>query len=59
MLSATALKFREWVGGEEKINDYCHSLAIAGGKRMAELLGTRIMDNEDFELTRNMVCIIC
>ena len=53
----TALKFREWLGGEDKINDYCHSLAITGGKKLAELLGTRLMDNENFELTRNMVNI--
>ena len=49
-----ALEFREWMGGEEKINAYCHDLAIKGGKRLAEVLGTRVMDPEG-DLTLNMV----
>ncbi|KDQ26340.1 hypothetical protein PLEOSDRAFT_1065763 [Pleurotus ostreatus PC15] len=49
-----ALRFRAWLGGEEKINRYCHGLAIAGGKRLAEMLGTRVMD-PDGSLTLNMV----
>ncbi|KAF7431200.1 hypothetical protein PC9H_006921 [Pleurotus ostreatus] len=49
-----ALRFRSWLGGEEKINDYCHGLAIAGGKRLAKVLGTRVMD-PDGSLTLNMV----
>ncbi|PPQ95574.1 hypothetical protein CVT26_008602 [Gymnopilus dilepis] len=49
-----ALEFREWMGGEEKINAYCHDLAIEGGKRLAEVLGTRVMDPEG-DLTLNMV----
>lgn len=49
-----ALEFRHWVGGEEKINAYCHSLALKGGKRLAELLGTSVMD-EDGDMTANMV----
>lgn len=53
-----ALQFRKWIGGEKKINDYCHNLAIAGGKRMVEIFGTRLMDTEDYELTLNMVWII-
>ncbi|KAH7915673.1 pyridoxal phosphate-dependent transferase [Hygrophoropsis aurantiaca] len=54
-LSATAaLDFRQWLGGEYKINEYCHNLAIAGGKRLAELLGTSVLDPEG-DLTLNMV----
>ncbi|KAL4261012.1 Pyridoxal phosphate-dependent transferase [Pleurotus pulmonarius] len=49
-----ALRFRAWLGGEEKINEYCHKLAIDGGKRLAEVLGTRVMD-PDGSLTLNMV----
>jgi len=42
------------MGGEEKINDYCHNLAIEGGKLLAKILGTRVMD-PDGEQTLNMV----
>ncbi|KAI5119002.1 hypothetical protein M0805_004412 [Coniferiporia weirii] len=49
-----ALDFRKWLGGEEKINDYCHNLALTGGRRLAEILGTRVMD-ENGEFTANMV----
>ncbi len=50
----TALNFRKWLGGEEAINTYCHNLAVSGGKRLAEILGTRILD-ETGEITLNMV----
>ncbi|KAF8558146.1 PLP-dependent transferase [Imleria badia] len=49
-----AIDFREWLGGEYKINDYTHALAIAGGKHLAERLGTSVMD-PDGEFTLNMV----
>ncbi|KAH8109430.1 PLP-dependent transferase [Phellopilus nigrolimitatus] len=49
-----ALNFRQWIGGEKKINDYCHILALSGGRRLAEILGTRVMD-EDGAFTANMV----
>ncbi|EGO00934.1 hypothetical protein SERLA73DRAFT_178940 [Serpula lacrymans var. lacrymans S7.3] len=51
-----ALDFRDSIGGEETINAYCHSLAKAGGRRLAEVMGTSMMvtDNED-ELIANMV----
>lgn len=53
---ATALDFRQWLGGEEKINEYCHDLAMRGGKRLAELLGTSLLDkSENGEETLNMV----
>lgn len=51
-----ALDFRAWIGGEAKIFEYCHNLAIEGGKRMAEILGTRVMDPNG-EFTLNMVNI--
>ena len=39
-----------------KINAYCRDLAIRGGKRLAEILGTEEMDNTpNRELTLNMV----
>lgn len=51
-----ALDFREWLGGEVKINAYCRDLAIRGGKRVAEILGTHEMDETpNRELTLNMV----
>ena len=51
-----ALDFREWLGGETKINAYTRSLALAGGKRVAEILGTSLLDETDnSELTLNMV----
>lgn len=51
----TAIDFREAIGGEEKIRDYCHSLAIKGGATMARVLNTRVMENDEKELTANMV----
>ncbi|KAF8753271.1 PLP-dependent transferase [Rhizoctonia solani] len=50
-----ALEFREAVGGEKNINDYCHSLAVRGGARLAEMFKTRVMDTDENELTANMV----
>ncbi|KAJ2914320.1 hypothetical protein MD484_g6096, partial [Candolleomyces efflorescens] len=49
-----ATKFREWLGGEHKINEYCHDLALKGGRRLAEILGTQVLD-PDGSLTLNMV----
>ncbi|KAJ3558261.1 hypothetical protein NP233_g11541 [Leucocoprinus birnbaumii] len=54
LTAETALDFREWLGGEEKINNYCHQLALDGGKRMAEIFGTRLLD-PDGDFTLNMV----
>ncbi|KAI0349361.1 PLP-dependent transferase [Trametes cingulata] len=48
-----ALAFREWLGGEDVIYDYCHKLAVEGGRRLAEVMSTRVMD-ETGELTLNM-----
>jgi hercynylcysteine S-oxide lyase len=49
----SALDFRQWLGGEEKINAYYH---LAGGKRIAEILGTDVMHGKgEDELTLDMV----
>lgn len=54
MRSLQALDFRQWIGGEAKIFDYCHNLALEGGRRMAEIFGTQVMDPNG-EFTLNMV----
>jgi len=52
-----AIKFRESIGGEKAINEYCHKLAIEGGKRVAASLGTSVLDPQG-EFTMHMVCYI-
>lgn len=54
---AAAFDFREFCGGEERINDYCHRLAIEGGEAVARMLGTETMRNPEGEgeLVANMV----
>ncbi|KAJ7477908.1 pyridoxal phosphate-dependent transferase [Mycena galericulata] len=58
---SAALQFRQWLGGEEKIGAYCRSLARRGGARLAEVWGTRVMDDPERsesgggEWTLNMV----
>lgn len=42
---ADALKWRQSIGGEEAIRDYCMDLAQKAGKRVAEVLGTEFMEN--------------
>ncbi|KAJ7069041.1 PLP-dependent transferase [Mycena belliarum] len=57
---ATALDFRQWLGGEEKINTYCRRLARLGGQRVAQILGTAgaVLDpTGDSQMTLNMVNI--
>ncbi|KAH7106401.1 PLP-dependent transferase [Auriculariales sp. MPI-PUGE-AT-0066] len=54
---AEALRFRQDIGGEKAIISYCHFLALHGGRLAAEVLGTRVMD-EDGSLTANMVNIL-
>ncbi|KAJ3555960.1 hypothetical protein NP233_g12087 [Leucocoprinus birnbaumii] len=54
LIVGAALDFRKWIGGEAKIYEYCHSLALEGGRRMAEVFGTRVMDPNG-EFTLNMV----
>lgn len=52
-----ALKYRESLGGEQVINDYIHDLAVKGGALVADILGTRVMENSTKTLTANMVNI--
>jgi selenocysteine lyase/cysteine desulfurase len=47
-----ALSFRQGLGGEAKIMAYNSELAAAGGRVMAEILGTKVLDNEEGTLTR-------
>ena len=51
-----ALAFREWLGGEKAIYDYCHQLAMDGAKKLAEVMGTQVID-ETGELTATMVSV--
>ncbi|KAK6535684.1 hypothetical protein TWF694_002135 [Orbilia ellipsospora] len=39
-----ALKFRQEIGGEAAIMEYCTNLAFTGGVKVAEILGTEIME---------------
>ncbi|THH33200.1 hypothetical protein EUX98_g987 [Antrodiella citrinella] len=52
-----AIDFRNWLGGEHKINAYCHDLAVKGGIRLADVLDTNILD-ESGELTLNMTNVL-
>ncbi|KAF2451036.1 PLP-dependent transferase [Karstenula rhodostoma CBS 690.94] len=47
-----ALEWRASIGGEDAIMRYCQTLAKHGAKRMAEILGTQVLDNETQTLTR-------
>ncbi|KAK2467381.1 hypothetical protein APHAL10511_000616 [Amanita phalloides] len=49
-----ALKFRAWLGSEHAINAYCHALALQGGRHLASILGTHVLDPQG-DLTLNMV----
>ena len=43
-----AIKFRkEVLGGEESIREYCFKLARGGGKLVAAILGTEVMENKE------------
>ncbi|TFY63820.1 hypothetical protein EVJ58_g3016 [Rhodofomes roseus] len=53
-----ALQFRESLSGEEKINAYCRSLALAGGKRLAGNIGhTQVDQSPERVWTANMVAV--
>ncbi|KAJ5751602.1 Hercynylcysteine sulfoxide lyase [Penicillium odoratum] len=47
-----ALAFRQGLGGEAKIMSYNSELAATGGRVMAGILGTKVLDNEEGTLTR-------
>lgn len=61
LFNPVALDFRAWLGGEDKINEYCHNLAVSGGRKLAKTLGTHVMNdngqgtNDDIEGVANMV----
>lgn len=43
----TSIKFREEVcGGEAAIMNYCRDLTQEGGKKIAQILGTKVLDNK-------------
>ncbi|OIW32780.1 PLP-dependent transferase [Coniochaeta ligniaria NRRL 30616] len=46
-----AIKWRESIGGEAKIIEYQTTLAKEGGKKVAEILGTQVLDNKTGTLT--------
>jgi hercynylcysteine S-oxide lyase len=50
-----ALEYRESLGGEQKIQEYCGDLARRGGELVAKILGTDVMENEERTLT---VCMV-
>ncbi|KAG7447413.1 PLP-dependent transferase [Guyanagaster necrorhizus] len=54
---SAALDFRKWLGSEGAINEYCHKLAIEGGKALAKVLNTKVMD-EDGQFTAHMVNVV-
>jgi len=53
-----ALEFRrEICGGEDAIMTYSHDIVMQGAQRIAEILGTEIMDNDAHTMTRQC-CMI-
>ncbi|KAJ7292728.1 pyridoxal phosphate-dependent transferase [Mycena rebaudengoi] len=53
---ATALDFRQWLGGEVRINAYCRKAAVEGAKRLAQILGTtQTVLDPSHEMTLNMI----
>jgi selenocysteine lyase/cysteine desulfurase len=47
-----AIEWRESIGGEKAIRDYCGNLARDGTKMVAEMLGTEILENSTQTLTQ-------
>lgn len=52
---SAAFEFIQNCGGAEKIREYCHNLAVKGGERAAEILGTEVLKMDGSEYTANMV----
>ncbi|OZJ03109.1 hypothetical protein BZG36_03374 [Bifiguratus adelaidae] len=50
----SALEYRKKIGGEERIQTYCHDLAIRGAQYLSKLFGTRYIENEEGTLTASM-----
>jgi hypothetical protein len=46
MCIPAALEYRESLGGEEAVLKYNQTLARDGGKRVAEILGTEVLENK-------------
>ncbi|KIW08712.1 hypothetical protein, variant [Verruconis gallopava] len=42
-----AIRYRESLGGEKAILQYCHDLSRQGGDLVAKILGTKVLENED------------
>ncbi|KAF4629919.1 hypothetical protein G7Y89_g8223 [Cudoniella acicularis] len=55
-----AIKWRkEACGGEEAITNYTHNLVFEGGKHIANVLGTKLLDNDEQTLTKcNLVNVL-
>jgi selenocysteine lyase/cysteine desulfurase len=47
-----ALEYRASIGGEAAIRAYCEALAREGGRKVAAVLGTEVLDNSTHTLTR-------
>ncbi|KAJ1326952.1 hercynylcysteine S-oxide lyase [Microdochium nivale] len=57
---ADAARYREDVlGGEARIMEYTQTLAREGGRKMAEILGTRVLDSESGSMSRCAMTNVC
>ncbi|KAG7087814.1 hypothetical protein E1B28_013754 [Marasmius oreades] len=52
-----ALDFRMSIGGEEKIVRYSRDMAVRGSNRLAEILGTEVMKNDDYVSGESTFCM--
>ncbi|CAN3483145.1 hypothetical protein DICA0_F02740 [Diutina catenulata] len=52
-----AIKFREDVGGEDAIREYCFNLAHKIGELVSQKWGTSVLENENGSLTTAMVTV--
>lgn len=42
-----AIAYRESIGGEKAIQDYCFNLALQAGDRAASIFGTKVLENDE------------